>query len=449
MLGECLIHPAGILTRMEKPITTRSAEKELPKKHRERSAFVWNTISGLLLAFQSVIMLVVITRVCDVVTAGVFTIAYANGNLFVRIGKYGMRQYQVSDRNDQFSFYEYRFSRILSSVVMMVCAVAYLMYAAMANGYSFDKTLVVLITCVFKLVDSVEDVYLGHYQQHDRLDVGAKALTARLATTLVVFSTMLVLTGALFSALVMATVYTTAFVAGEVRFVRNRFSLPDMRGGRDKSRALKLLKTCFPLFASSFLLFYIGNAPKYAIDALMDDAVQAYYGYIAMPVFVVSLLASFVYNPLITSLSDEWRAGNTSAFVLRFIRLVVVTAGITLACMAAAWLAGVPVLDLLYNAQTAPYLTDLVVLVAGGGFLALTSLAVLGITIIRFQRVLVPVYAVASAVAFFGSNWAVAGYGITGASWAYFFSMAALAVLFALAFIIGVLLLRKNDSRDC
>ena len=64
-------------------------------------------------------------------------------------------------------------------------------------------------------------------------------------------------------------------------------------GKVSKTRVKSLMIKCFPLFAGAFLSFYIGNAPKYAIDAVMTDAELASYGFIAMPVFVVGLLNNF------------------------------------------------------------------------------------------------------------------------------------------------------------
>ena len=65
-------------------------------KDYQRSAYIWNTAGSMLNAFQSVIMLMVLTRVCDMATAGVFTLAYANANLFLNMGSYGMRNFQAS-----------------------------------------------------------------------------------------------------------------------------------------------------------------------------------------------------------------------------------------------------------------------------------------------------------------------------------------------------------------
>ena len=443
----CANHcPLKLICRYNTRMDEAKPENEIAGRI-ERAAYRWNTIAGLLGAFQSVILLIVITRVCDVYTAGVFTIAYANGNLFLNMGKYGMRPFQVSDRTNQFSFREYRASRIATVAAMVCCATAFLAYNALTLDYQADKIATVFIIVLYEAVGAFEDVYLGNYQQNDRLDVGARLITVRLATTITLFASSIAVFENLPLAAIVAAVYTTCFVVGEIMFAKKRFQLPPALGGLRRRKVLRLLKECFPLFAAAFLLFYIGNAPKYAIDALMDDAAQAYYGYIAMPVFIVSLLATFIYNPMITSLAEQWRNRETRTFVMRFAKLACAIAGITLACVAAAYLLGIPVLNLMYNTNLAPYFAELLVLITGGGFLALASLATLGITIVRFQRVLLPIYAVATIAAWALSNWSVANWGIMGAAWAYFASMLALSLLFVAAFAVGIRIQSQTPRR--
>ena len=76
----------------------------LDSKNIDKSSFVWNMIGSMLMAFQSVIMLMIITRTLDLYSAGIFTLAYASANLFLNIGKYGMHNFQVSDMKNQFNF---------------------------------------------------------------------------------------------------------------------------------------------------------------------------------------------------------------------------------------------------------------------------------------------------------------------------------------------------------
>lgn len=415
-------------------------------KRIQRAAYRWNSAGGMLFALQSVIMLVVLTRVCDVYVAGVFTIAFANANLFLNIGKFGMRKFQVSDRTCEFSFREYRASRIISCIAMMVASCAYIAYSTVTLGYSVEKTLVMVVMCVFKAIDAYEDVYTGAYQRENRLDIGAKMITIRMAVALAVFAVLAIALADLLWSLTLTTAFTAVFFAVQVRYVRKRYNMPAPSVMRTLRDVMQLLKECLPVFAADFLLFYMGCAPKYAIDAIMDDAAQAYYGYVAMPVFVVTLLASFIYNPMIAELTDMWLANDVKRFMSRFAKIASAIAGITAVCVAGAWAIGVPVLNVLYNAELSPYLVELLALVVGGGFLAIATLATLGITIVRFQNVLVPLYAVLAVFAFFTSNTAVSAAGITGAAWAYVAIMAAAAIVFAVTFCARVAFVSRADA---
>ena len=403
-----------------------------------RKSYVWNTVGSLLGAFQSVIMLMVLTRVCDLETAGMFTIAYASANLFLNMGNYGMRNFQASDVKSIYSFGSYARSRIVTDIAMLVCSTAYLAWSAITVGYGWYKMAVIFCMTLFKLVDSIEDVTDGNYQQHGRLDVGGKLQTARLASTLVVFCTAAIFTGDLLVPLIVATIWTfTVYVVGVV-VIRKKLSLPasELIEGTEVSRgARSLLKECFPLFLAAFLLFYIGNAPKYAIDANLDDTSQAIYGFIAMPVFVVGLLAQFIYMPIIESLGRQWDEGDVPGFRKVIFKQFGYIVALTLVCDAGAALLGAPVLGMLYNTDLHPYVTELLVLVTGGGFLAITSLMTMGITIMREQRHLTAGYVLTALAALMLCPMAVRAGGIAGASWIYLAMMVVLAAWFTGVFI--------------
>ena len=344
--------------------------------------------------------------------------------------------------DEKYAFAPYHAARIVSVLGMIVFGVAWTAWSAFTVGYTAEKTLVVLMMLLFKAIDAYEDVFHGNYQQHGRLDVGAKVLTLRMATMIAVFAVLIAVTRNLLLSLTVTTVFTALFFVGETIWARRSFGLPcddaPQQTGRLGRQTVALLRECFPVFLALFLLFYIGNAPKYAIDAVMDDVAQAQYGYIAMPVFVVGLLAGFIYNPIIASLADDWAEGRRDAFARRFALQVLIIVGITLVCIAGAWLIGVPVLNLLYNTELAPYKVDRLVLLAGGGFLAMATLFTTGLTIIRWQNKLIPGYVVVSALAFVACPFAVGAAGIDGASWVYLGLMAILTVWFGIIFALGV-----------
>ena len=404
----------------------------------QKSAYIWNTVGSMLNAFQSVVMLMVLTRACDLETAGVFTIAYASANLFLNIGNYGMRNYQASDVKPKYSFSTYARSRVITDIAMLACSAVYLIWSAITVGYGWYKVAVVFCMTLFKLVDSIEDVTDGNYQQHGRLDLGGQLQAVRLSSTLIVFCSAVVLTEDLLTPLVLATVWTIAVYVVGVSFIYKKLELP-ARGSFEMCPAtrsvLSLLKECFPLFLAAFLLFYIGNAPKYTIDAYMDDVSQAIFGFIAMPVFVVGLLAQLIYMPIIEPLGRQWSNGDVVGFRKEFFKQVGYIAALTLLCDAGAAVLGAPVLGMLYNTDLSPHVSELIILVTGGGFLAITSLMTMGITIMRKQRHLIMGYVVVALSALVFSPMAVLMGGLTGASWVYLAMMVALAVWFTGLFV--------------
>ena len=83
-------------------------------KDAQKTAYIWNTWAAMLNSFQSVLILMVISRIDPVTDAGVFTIAFAIGNLMLTIGQYGIRQFQVSDVQEKYTFREYKKSFLCS-----------------------------------------------------------------------------------------------------------------------------------------------------------------------------------------------------------------------------------------------------------------------------------------------------------------------------------------------
>lgn len=413
----------------------------LSEENIERDSYIWNMAGSMLMAFQSVIMLMILTRTLGLVEAGVFTIAYANANLFLTIGKYGMRYFQVSDVKNQFTFAEYRLSRIVTSAAMIAVSVAYTLYAAVSNGYTAEKTQVILWMCLFKVVDVIEDVYHGLYQRKNRLDVASKILTLRMILTIIVFGLGLVILRDLLLSLIIATILTTLLFILSIRWTYSGIQIGNERV--EKRNILLLLKVCFPLFAGSFLSFYIGNAPKYAIDARLTDELQACYGFIAMPVFVIGLLNNFIFNPMLFHISVLWNEKKVKAFVLKTIFQTGVVVLITIVCMVGAWLIGIPVLSWLYNTDLAPYKAELLILLLGGGFLGLSGLLNAVITIIRYQKSLMWGYAVMAVLAYIFSDRIVKQYEMMGAAALYTILMGGLCLIFAGIFIFGIM--RKKD----
>lgn len=387
-------------------------------------------MSATLFAMQSAIVLIVITHTNGLDDAGVFSIAYAVGSLMYYIGEYGVRKYQVSDVNEEMTFTDYHSHRIVSCALMLSASLIYTASGYFRLGYSPAKAYIVLIICLIKVVEAYSDVYFGRYQQVGRLDISAKTNFYRLALGVVGCSLALVLTHDL---AVSATVWLVLVIFGLLTssvLVYREFGSLEFRFAWDRIK--RIFMESFPLFAGYFLLLYVGNAPKYAIDACMTDTDQACYNFIFMPVFAIGLFANFIFNPILVTLAHRWDENNVREFRKIVNRQTGVIEGITLLAIAVALTIGAPVLGVMYNTDLTGYKTDLAILMIGGGMLALVNFYAVVVTVMRYQKHLIAGYLAVAAFAWLTANRAVMLFGIRGATVLYTALMTAQALVFAL-----------------
>lgn len=403
--------------------------------------FIWNTFAGLVNAAEAVILLMVVGRTNGLEDAGILTIAFAIGNLMMTIGRYGVRNYQVTDVEEKLSFGSYFTHRICTVFLMGIVTGTYLIYAWHFNGYSEYKCWAILLICLIYMAESLEDVFWGLYQKNGRIDIGAKVFIGRWALHLVVTSIGMCLTHQMIQSLFWG------FLAGAfASLAANRKIITTYYKGSfiQWSGVKQIFSSCFPLFIVAFLTNYVSSAPKYAIDKYMYEADQACYGYIAMPVFVVMLFSSFVYQPMLTDIADEWNEQNMHSLQNRILKIVIAVLGLTAICLAGAYVCGIPVLSWLYATDLGRYKKELLILMIAGGGLGLVTFASTLLTVIRKQKITMLGYVFIALLAklFFGHM--VKSAGLSGAAGFYAVLMWALAAFYG-----GVIYWQMRKERVC
>ncbi len=394
-----------------------------------RSSYVWNAASAMLLAMQSPVILMVMNRTNGTTDAGIFSIAIAVGNLMMYVGQYGLRRFQSSDINEQYSFNEYHGMRVVTCTLMVIACFAYCLFGRTFRDYSGNKAIVVFFVCMLKLFQAYTDVYHGHMQQRGRLDVATKCSSIRYLLEMVAYCGMLLIK----PDIVLATLVCVAvsFVVMMLTTINaGRFYADSLSPIFRKETLRALAVDGFPLFVSMFLNIYVGNAPKYAIDAYLTDDIQAIFNMIFMPAFVIQIIAHFIFNPILTTYAVLWLADDRRKFD-RLLSLVKRQCLFVLGLLAAAILValtfGLPVLSWWFGADLSAYKAELCVIMFGGAMLAYSVYFSTIIAIIRVQRSLIVCYGLVSVLSLVISKRLVVGGGMMGASLLYAVLMTILA----------------------
>lgn len=380
-------------------------------------SYIWYSIGGVLNAGQSALILMVISRTNSANDAGIFSIAYAVACLALTIGNFGMRGYQATDIENKFNFRTYLISRIISDVGMLLYIIYYVIKGVAFLNYPTDKCLVIVILGLSKMVDSIEDVFHGKYQRLGRLDIAGRCLATRYILIIGSFSMSLIISRDLvisaacsFSVSLIYFIYTTCLVNP---------TLEDNIETKFSKSIWRLFRDCLPLFSGSFLAIYIANAPKYAIDEIGTDVEQANFNYIFMPVYVVSLLNTFLFQPIITGMAHDYEERNYASFLKKFYRQILVIVSLVLCIILVGYWLGIPVLNIFYNAKLEEYKSSFIILLIGSGFLAMEGYLQAILTIMRKQQWLVIGFLISAVSALLLARPIVLKRGVMGASMLY------------------------------
>ncbi len=395
-------------------------------KDIKKSSYIWNVIAYTGNSFQSMLLLLVISRKGNMTDAAMFSIAFTVASMLVFMGKYAVRNYQVSDIQMEYTYGDYVCARVVTMSGMALASVFYLVFCYFNKDYSADKIICVILMLGPRFLEAAEDVLHGDLQRHGRLDVAAKIWAIRTWGYIICFTVLYWLTDGIIAA-AGGSLFVSAVVCVLLNYtVRNLFPR-DMT--HERGKVWMLLKNCFPLAVSTFTLVYMANSPKYAVDAVFTSEEQACFNIVFMPVFVITLLGNYIYNPIVKSLASLWKDKQISrikSIMYRQTMILMLFAGVVALC--GKWF-GVRLLGIVYKVTLDQYETEFVLLMIAGGALAVFNFLVVISTVIRKQRILLYISVAFSLILLLGNKIMLLYWGIKCMCLFYALVMAGMSVV--------------------
>lgn len=384
----------------------------LTTKNVSKSTFFWNAFSSVMNSFQTMLLLMIITRMGNDTDAGIFVMAYAIGNLMIHVGKYGVRQFQVTDVTEKYSYADYVKARYCSLALMLGLSILYVGSNLVMDKYSPEKTIAVLLICILKAIEAFEDVFHGRMQQKGRLDVAGKILGIRLGVFIAGFAVTYLISRNLVLTCIINVLITLLLAIVFNMSVAGEFG--DTRENAGKKHWAMILIECLPLCLCMCLNMYIANAPKYTIDTIVSDAVQTSFNIVFMPVFIIALLATFIFQPYLKKIGELWNEDRLKELVSFIGKLTAVVLIISLFITVVGSFIGGPVLGFVYGKDLTGYQKELILFMVAGGVIALQNLAIMVITTVRYQKYMIYGYAVIATVQLFFGKWMLEQFELIG-----------------------------------
>lgn len=395
--------------------------------------FLWNMLGSLANAFSSMILLIIVNRVTNAYNGGLFSLGFSTAQMMTTVGTLEVRNYQATDIKETFKFNDYYSFRICTCLLMMICSIGYVF----ANGYTLDKLLVTLLLCLYKMIEAYSDVFEGLFQQKDRIDLSGKTMCYRVCLSTVIFILSIVITKSLLSSITLMFLSSLVFA-----ILYNRKLTTENWFSYNLTFNFKIWKEiliqCLPLAIGAFIILYMGNAPKYAVDSLLGEEIQNIFSILFMPAFIINLFSLFAFRPMLTSLAIAWDRDDNSRFFKIILGAFAWLLIISCVCLLGAYLLGIPILTRLYGLDLSNYKTELMLIMLGGCVNAFSTILRFTLTVIRKQMISILGYIIAFVFTIILCPVFVTNLSILGACISYIFSMLILSIVFILILLVSV-----------
>lgn len=278
------------------------------KSDKLRKNFVWNLVGSSLYACTSLFFLIIVTRINGVEDAGIFTFSFSFICMIQVIGTYAGRTYQVTERDKNIKDSDYMYFRLINCVLMIVFCIVF----CCTKDYTNYKILVIMLLLVYRVIDSYSEVIYGIFQKNNNLYQVGVSLTLRSILTVSAFLIIDIITkNLIFSILGIIVLDILIFIFYDILYL-NKYKVV---WNTFNFKAMKLLIIGgFSVFIFTFLMQYIVNAPKFAIDDILTESDQAIFGIILMPATLMLLCSQLIINPFLYNLNKALENKNYKEF---------------------------------------------------------------------------------------------------------------------------------------
>lgn len=386
--------------------------------------FFWNILASISYGAIGMVLFIGITRISGSDISGQFSVAFVTAQLFMYIGNYGVRAYQASDIDERYSFREYLYHRIITSILMIVGVLFFIVY----KGYDDYMIKLLLLVCLYKMTDVIADVFEGRLQQEKLFYKAGISLFFRTVISGTGLIIILLLTKDILIATIGATIISMVLmIILSIYPVIRCIKMDDYKKIKIDN-IYNLFKVCFPLFSGMFMISYIINSPKYAIENSLSYDCQTYYSALYFPAQMIYLITSFIFKPILVPMAEMWK--KDKARIFRFtnkllIGIVLITAILSLISV----FIGTEILGLLYGLDFSTYTSLLIWMMLGGGCIAVINMLCNILTVLRKQKILFYTYFITFLCSLSFPNYLVQRFSMDGAVYAYVILLFLLALM--------------------
>ena len=377
---------------------------------------IWNMMGITANAFISLFLLIIVRRINGITLSGVFSYAFSLACLFYVVAVYYNRVYQVADVENSFSINEYLTSRFLTSFITSILIILF----CVINGFTFFKSIIIILLTLFKIVEDISDCYYGFIQKKDDLAYIGKSLFFKSLIGVLTFLIVDIFTKNLILSILMLIIVNFIIMIIDIK---KFYTLYKTKFYITIKNVPKLLKETLPVFLFTFLNIFLCNCQKYVIEYFLEDSFQTIFAVIVMPATFLSLCGPYILMPFLNYISKLYSKKdikNMNNYVNKINGIYMI---IGIAVFIIAFFLGVPVLNFIYDLHLENYKLSFMIIMAGSIAYGLVSMVSNILTVIKRNKEQLYIYIISSVIALVSSILLIKNFALSGAAFAYSITM--------------------------
>lgn len=392
---------------------------------------IWyNSIGSFFYLGCQWLITVLVVRLSSYDTTGMLQLAISITNVFYTVSLFGMRAFQVSDYENEYSHMVYVYSRVVTGAASLFFCFVFLLFNRQYSSLQFS---IILLYMLYKVIEALVDVTQGIQQKAGRMDYIAVSCFARGILSLGCFVGVMYVTKNLVFAII-AMILTTALVlvfydfriCGRLYSLRETFQI---------KRIYSVIRECFPLMLSTMFLTSLVSIPRYFLELDYGSGILGKYASVATPAVIIQVACTLIYNPLISQLTQSYvevQKKKYSGLIIKSVAAILIFFGCTLI---GAKLFGEWAMVLVFGEEIRDYVYLLVPVLFTTLLIALIYFEGVLLTVMRRLKTQVAVNGIAAACVLVSSPFLVKEFGMQGVNITLYFGAGLSALLSAVCII--------------
>ncbi|SDI42110.1 oligosaccharide flippase family protein [Natribacillus halophilus] len=345
--------------------------------------FSWNFIGSIIYSLSQFFIIIILAQMGNPVVVGLYSIGLAITTPIINLTNLQLRQIQATDTTAaNYRFNDYFGLRILSGVIMLFIT----LLIVILSNYDIEKSIVVLLVGLTKVIDSYSDVTYGQLQQRERMDYIGKSRVIKGICTMIVMGITFYITGNLILSLIgINIVWLIIFLVYDKKNIK--LFLKNVSPDFNLHNLKRLVLLALPLGIVLMLVTLNTNFPRIIVEAFLGEAALGYFASIAYLLVVGNTFIQSVGQAASPRMAKLYRNRELNDYKKIIAFLIVLGFSIGLVGFIVAVSLGEIILTLLYGSSYADYNQLLILVMIAGIFTFTSSFLGHGITAMRLFKI--------------------------------------------------------------